>query len=344
MGVSKVVYNGNTLIDLTSDTVTADKLAKGYTAHTQAGELITGTMESGGGATYDDYITYITGASTSWTAPNVETLRPYCCAGNTLTEVTLPEGLKTLGDYAFTYSTRLKSITLPSTLTTIGKYCFGNSALTSIEIPEGVTELGYHSFAESQLTSVSIPSTVYSNSSTGSGAFYDCYMLSSVSLAEGITSLGQDIFMKCSRLQTITLPQSLKYIPMNMFYSSGLKTITTPPNVIYIFGSAFAKCSNLTTAVIEGNPIIQSSIFWEVPSLKTVTFTGSPTLYDNVCSSCTALTTVTFKGTPESMTSNVFNSCTALTDIYVPWAEGAVANAPWGATNATIHYNTTYDE
>ena len=51
MAVNKVEYNENgqlkTLIDLTADTVTADKLAKGYTAHDMSGNIITGTMESG---------------------------------------------------------------------------------------------------------------------------------------------------------------------------------------------------------------------------------------------------------------------------------------------------------
>lgn len=45
MAVSKVVYGGDTLIDLTSDTVVADKLLKGYKAHGADGEAITGTCE-----------------------------------------------------------------------------------------------------------------------------------------------------------------------------------------------------------------------------------------------------------------------------------------------------------
>ena len=45
MAISKVVYGGTTLIDLTGDTVTADKLKKGYKAHGADGELITGTCE-----------------------------------------------------------------------------------------------------------------------------------------------------------------------------------------------------------------------------------------------------------------------------------------------------------
>jgi hypothetical protein len=45
MAISKVVYGGNTLIDLTADTVTKDKLLKGSTAHGANGELITGACE-----------------------------------------------------------------------------------------------------------------------------------------------------------------------------------------------------------------------------------------------------------------------------------------------------------
>ena len=42
---NKVVYGGTTLIDLTSDTVTAAKLYKGTTAHKKDGTVITGTAE-----------------------------------------------------------------------------------------------------------------------------------------------------------------------------------------------------------------------------------------------------------------------------------------------------------
>ena len=52
MAISKVVYGGDTLIDLTGDTVTPLTLANGATAHNKAGEKIVGTMTSGGGSTY----------------------------------------------------------------------------------------------------------------------------------------------------------------------------------------------------------------------------------------------------------------------------------------------------
>ena len=44
---NKVVYDGEVLIDLTADTITADKLASGITAHDKSGTAITGTVEVG---------------------------------------------------------------------------------------------------------------------------------------------------------------------------------------------------------------------------------------------------------------------------------------------------------
>lgn len=45
MAISKIIYGGNTLIDLTPDTIKPDKLLKGYTAHGADGEEITGTCD-----------------------------------------------------------------------------------------------------------------------------------------------------------------------------------------------------------------------------------------------------------------------------------------------------------
>ncbi len=45
MAINKVIYGGETLIDLTSDTVTADKMLTGYTAHDKSGAPVTGTCD-----------------------------------------------------------------------------------------------------------------------------------------------------------------------------------------------------------------------------------------------------------------------------------------------------------
>ncbi len=47
MGINKIQYGNTTLIDLTSDTVTADKLMQGYTAHDRSGAVINGSIADG---------------------------------------------------------------------------------------------------------------------------------------------------------------------------------------------------------------------------------------------------------------------------------------------------------
>lgn len=63
------------------------------------------------------------------------------------------------------------------------------------------------------------------------------------------------------------------------------------------------------------------------------------------CSMMPDLRKATFKSKPaKGVTNNGFQACYKLTEINVPWSEGEVANAPWGATNATINYNYTPPE
>lgn len=59
MAVNKVVYGGNTLVDLTGDTVTADKLMQGYTAHDKTGTVIIGTATGGSAVVHQDEDGYI---------------------------------------------------------------------------------------------------------------------------------------------------------------------------------------------------------------------------------------------------------------------------------------------
>lgn len=55
---------------------------------------------------------------------------------------------------------------------------------------------------------------------------------------------------------------------------------------------------------------------------------------------CSSLTSVVIGNGVTSIDSYAFSYCSRLTDIYVPWSEGEVAGAPWGADRATIHYNS----
>ena len=77
MAVNKVVYGTTVLVDLTGDTVTADKLLKGVTAHHASGEQITGTMEAGSGGSSDNNCEayHITSASAKLNFKNTGTVK-----------------------------------------------------------------------------------------------------------------------------------------------------------------------------------------------------------------------------------------------------------------------------
>ena len=106
---------------------------------------------------------------------------------------------------------------------------------------------------------------------------------------------------------------------------------------------AFADCTNLAlTTLPNGITNIGDEAFARCTSLALTTLPSGITNIGNAAfAGCTNLVLLTFEGTPESIAEWAFADCNNLTTINVPWAKGAVANAPWGATDATINYGYT---
>ena len=154
-----------------------------------------------------------------------------------------------------------------------------------------------------------------------SNACADYYGLHSVVIHPPCSTVGSSAFKNCETLVSVKLPDTVTILAEDAFARcTSLTEIELPKNLETMAGGVFIGCTGLSNIVIPER----------VKDIMNVTFKD-----------CTGLTTVTFKGTPDSIISDVFTGCTNLTTINVPWAEGAVANAPWGATNATINYNHT---
>ncbi len=98
--------------------------------------------------------------------------------------IALPEGVTSIGDYAFAHNDRLKEITLPQSLTSIGWYAFSDCfALGKIAIPDGVTELPY-------------------------GLFAWCTELKEVALGAKTEKIDTSVFRLCGKLERITISES----------------------------------------------------------------------------------------------------------------------------------------
>jgi hypothetical protein len=170
-----------------------------------------------------------------------------------LTSITIPEGVTSIGGKAFYGCKSLTSITIPEGVTSIGDYAFwGCKSLTSITIPGGVTSIGERAFSFCKsLTSITISEGV---TSIGDYAFWGCKSLTSITIPEGVTSIGERAFWGCKSLTSITIPEGVTSISAHAFiFCESLTSITIPEGVTSIDWSAFEGCKSLTSITIQGN-------------------------------------------------------------------------------------------
>ena len=103
---------------------------------------------------------------------------------------------------------------------------------------------------------------------------------------------------------------------------------------------AFGECG-FTAPVIENVYKIDTNAF-NGSSMAEITL-GVGVLSYNTFAGCSNLKTVRFINDTMTIDGNAFYGVRGIvTDIYVPWENGAVANAPWGASSAEIHYDTVF--
>ncbi len=176
---------------------------------------------------------------------------------DTSTYVLTITGTGTMTDYSssssvpwYDYRYSIKSVSLPDGLTSIGDYAFCRcEGVKSITIPDGVTSIGDAAFEFCYtLESITIP---YGVTSIGNNAFDDCSRLTSVTLPDSVTSIGGAAFAYCSRLESIIIPDSVKSIEKNTFYRcESLTSITIPDGVTSIGYYCFYGCYSLESIII----------------------------------------------------------------------------------------------
>lgn len=140
----------------------------------------------------------------------------------------------------------------------------------------------------------------------------------------------------------VILPNATS-IKLYAFMKDNVLTNIEMPKVTSIGNSSFMNCKNLVlTSLPSGLTSLDSYAFANDSKLAITSLpSGLTSIGDYAFAACYKLTSITFEGKPNSISGTAFNNCVNLTTINVPWAEGEVANAPWGATNATINYNYT---
>lgn len=146
-----------------------------------------------------------------------------------------------------------------------------------------------------------------------------------------------------SRAITSIIAPNVTIVREYAFLSSTIQRIELPK--VATFGAQVFKSSGLREIKAHIITNIPSYTFDACRSLTNVYLPKVKTLQAYAFRQCTALTILKLPScTAIANASNVFGSCTNLRDIYLPNDASTYTGAPWGAINATIHYNTEFDE
>ena len=245
------------------------------------------------------------------------------------TSITIKDGTLGITGGAFYECDGLISIIIPNSVTSIGNAAFnGCTSLKELRIEdgEGTLSLGYNGgyeglFYDCPLEILYLGRTLSYNTDFdyGYSPFYNKTTLTSVTIGNSVTSIGDYAFQYCRGLTSITIPNSVTSIGKVAFdYCTGLTSIEIPNSVTSIGNRAFYECRNLTSVVI-GNSVtsIGYEAFYNCSGLTSIEIPNSVTsIGDYAFQYCRGLTSITIPNSVTSIGDEAFYGCKGLKTVF----------------------------
>ena len=330
----------------------------------KCGENLTWSIDSKGTLT-------ISGTGEMMDYPNFPDVPWYDDREKIVTAVIEP-GVTNICSFAFFGCKNLTSVTIPEGVTSIGSYAFNACNLTSMEIPASVTAIGTlddsalggagrnltgYFVDEKNTAYTSVDGILFSKDGTVLVAYPQGKNDTSYSIPESVTCIASDAFGG-SRLTSVTIPESVTSIRLGAFFGcDGLTSITIPKSVVSIGDLALADCANLSNIYADEENTVYTSVDGilfnkEKTTLaiypsgrKTTSYKipeGVTSIGDYAFDGC-GLTSVTIPGSVTSIGSSAFSGCASLKDVYyagtqTQWDAVQIGDYNGLLFKATLHF------
>lgn len=229
-----------------------------------------------------------------------------------LEKVIIQDGVEIIGKEAFSGCKKLTDVTLPNSIKCIGDNAFQDTGLYDLYEHTGwdVCYIGNHLIAANQ--SISGTCTVKPGTKTIAGrAFDSCSNLESITIPDSVVSIGNHAFFSCSSLKSITIPKNVTSIGDEVFYNCfDLASINVDSDNPAYCSEGGVLYNKEKTEIIR-YPKEKEGTSFAIPN-------GVTSISVGAFADCSNLTSVTIPDSVNSIGDSAFSECSSLTGITIP--------------------------